>query len=78
MNWLTAWRLRVYPTALAVGLLLGFVLFVATATGPVARWVRVGGDFPPFYAAAAAIHGGEADLLYDLDRQRFHQAGEHF
>ena len=66
-SWLTPERLKVYPRAFLVSLLLAFVAMVATTKDLItAQGVPLGGDFKVFYAVGSLVSSGEADALFDL------------
>lgn len=64
-NFLTPWRLRVYPRILLLS--LGVALGSAFWSGQEARIVsgRLGGDFAEFYAAGSLVLKGQGHHLYD-------------
>lgn len=65
---LSAGRLRRVTLALAMGLLLGFMMYLVSGKREESAFYR--GDFPAFYAAAEIVWSGRGDRLYDLDLQR--------
>jgi hypothetical protein len=63
---LTPRRLRLYPFAILVGVVIGYAYFLATSHGLRAvRGGRIGGDFPAFYGAARIVRSGAWQSLYD-------------
>ena len=58
MTWLTAWRLRAWPSALLVGVAAVFLVQVAAADGAVTLGGRLGGDLPAFVGAARLLRAG--------------------
>jgi hypothetical protein len=63
-------------SAALAGVSLGFAIFVTTSDGlRSSDGGRLGGDLPPFYAAAQIVRAGEARSLYDFDVQQRQQAG---
>jgi hypothetical protein len=67
-------------TRLAVALLaaLAIALVVTTLSGSgstTAGGGRLGGDFPEFYGAGLIVRAGDADELYDAERQEASQEG---
>ncbi|MGY6500160.1 MAG: glycosyltransferase family 87 protein [Acidimicrobiales bacterium] len=67
-------RLRTYPLAVIGSILAAVIVVVATSGGADSLAGRLGGDFPQFYGAGTIILDGDADRLYDLDRQLEAQA----
>jgi hypothetical protein len=72
-----AWRLRVYPVAIIVGLIAAVAFGAVAAGSSDAPADTVGGDFAAFYGAGQIAADGDWDLLYELDRQLDVQAGLH-
>ncbi len=64
----TSARLRRYSLALALGLCLGWLLFLVAGQREGSAVLR--GDFPAFYAAAELVWSGQGGALYDFERQR--------
>ncbi len=64
----TSDRLRRYSLALALGLLLGWLLFLVAGQREGSAVLR--GDFPAFYAAAELVWSGQGRALYDFELQR--------
>jgi hypothetical protein len=58
---LTPWRLRVYPRALFIPLVVPPLLLLAVGAGSRV----VGGDLPAFYAAGTLVNEGRAAEVYD-------------
>jgi len=69
------------PTVIAWAVLgsivASFLLVVAAADGASSLAGRVGGDFPAFYGAGSIIADGDAEDLYDIERQQQAQRGLH-
>ncbi|MDJ0954716.1 MAG: glycosyltransferase family 87 protein [Acidimicrobiia bacterium] len=59
-------RLRTYPAAILLALLIGVVAGAASAAD---RGEAYGGDYPAFYGAGEIAARGDWDDLYDIDRQ---------
>jgi hypothetical protein len=65
---LTDARLRRITLALAIGLVLGVLLYLAAGKREESSFI--GGDFPAFYAAAEIVWSGRGADLYDYKLQR--------
>jgi hypothetical protein len=75
-RFLTARRLRIYPLGALCGVVIGFVVLVATSNGlETLRGGRLGGDLPAFYTAGRIVRMGATHALYDPATQR--QMQEH-
>ena len=68
-------RLKVYPVAVSVVLLLAVVFAVLADDGTAGDGDHLGGDFPAFYGAGSIALDGEWESLYDVDVQQRAQAG---
>ena len=64
----TSAPLRRYSLALAVGLGLGWLMYLVAGQREGSAFLR--GDFPAFYAAAELVWSGQGGELYDFERQR--------
>jgi len=59
-------RLRRLLVAALAGIIIGFVILLATSDGlRTIRGGRIGGDLPAFYGAARIVRAGETQHLYD-------------
>jgi hypothetical protein len=70
-------RPTVVAWAVLASLTASFLAVVLAADGASSLAGRVGGDFPAFYGAGSVVADGDADRLYDIDRQQEAQAGLH-
>ena len=70
-----ATRLVAYPGAIAFAFLAAqMVLLLLPADLRAEQGVRIGGDWPAFYAAAETVWTGQLNALYDWGTQRELQA----
>ena len=60
--------MRRYSLALALGLGLGWLLYLVAGEREGSAVLR--GDFPAFYAAAELVWSGQGAALYDFEQQR--------
>jgi hypothetical protein len=75
--WLTDERLRLYPGAIFVAMVLAFAFALLTADGVTTATGTLGGDFPAFYAAGEIVARGDSAHLYEWEVQAAAQTGLH-
>jgi alpha-1,2-mannosyltransferase len=63
------WRLKWYSIAVLCGIFLSMVIALFSGAGAEIITGRLGGDFPPFYAAGRIVSTIGFEKLYDLGQQ---------
>ena len=77
MQIITPWRLKWYPVAALLAIVVAFLICMFSGEGVQILSGELGGDFPAFYGAGRIVLDGNVDQLYNVEQQLAEQRGLH-